>query len=526
MEEVAPTFIQEGELECGRKRHWKVLLLLLVFAFVLRLFLVISPEVIHNDGTEYVQHAKRILLGNLTEGKSPPLYPLLIAGTQMITQDFEMAGIWVSVIFGALLVLPIFYLARAIFNEAVGTLSALFVAVHPFLYMSAGSVLTESTYHFLLATSVLFGWYAFTKAGFSHILLFSFFTTLAYLTRPEAIGLPIIFSAWTLLMSPPKRQRRFAKRIGIVFMVGITFFIFSFPYLYQIRRDTGRWGISKKTTISIGSLSGEEEAPSLETLRKKKGMTLSSLIKHPLPVMGKIGAGILGSLYKFQQAYNPLLFFLAVVGWILLFRRQNVYPWKGNFFLLSHLIFYFGFVFPFFFITKRHTSQMISISIPWTAFGFLESTQWLHRRWGKGVPLKKFSIYLLILVLAGLFVQGRVIHSREIRIIRKEAGLWMRDHLPRGMKVMSRLPQEAFYAELPWIRIPDESYGKILMDARSHGVKYLVIDDDIDENSPGFWENLKEEDLILLKDLQRKGQRMAVFEVVYPRGNKRENGEK
>ena len=526
MEEIGPTFIQKGESECGRKRHWKILLLLLAFALVLRLFLVISPEVIHNDGTEYVQHAKRILLGNLTEGKSPPLYPLLIAGTQMITRDFEMAGIWVSVIFGALLVLPLFYLGRAIFNETVGVLSALFAAVHPFLYISAGSVLTESTYHFLLATCVLFGWYTFTKAGFSRILLFSFFATLAYLTRPEAIGLLIIFSAWALLISPPNRERRFAKRIGIVFMVGVTFFIFSFPYLYQIRKDTGRWGISKKTTISIGSLSGEEQAPSLETLRRKRGISLSSLIKHPLPVLGKIGAGILGSLYKFQQAYNPLLFFLAVVGWILLFKRQNVYPWKGNFFLLAHLIFYFGFVFPFFFITKRYTSQMISISIPWAAFGFLESTQWLHRRWGKGVPLKKFSIFLLILLLAGLFIQGRVIHSREIRTVRKEAGLWMRDHLPRGGKIMSRLPQEAFYAELPWIRLPEENYEKILTAARSNGVQYLVVDDDIDQNSPGFWERLKEEDLILLKDLRREGRRMTVFEVVYPRGNKRENGEK
>ncbi len=498
-----------------KRGHWKILLLLLAFAFVLRLFLVISPEVIHNDGTEYVQHARRISSGNLSEGKAPPLYPFLMAGVQVITRDYEIAGIWVSVIFGALLVLPLFYLGRAIFNETVGVLSALLAAVHPFLYMSAGSVLTESTYHFLLATSVLFGWYAFTQAGFSRILLFSFFTTLAYLTRPEAIGLPIIFSAWTVFVNPPNGERRFAKRIGIVLMVVISFLIFSFPYLYQIRKDTGRWGITKKTTISIGSLSGEEQAPSLETLRRKKGMTLSSLIKHPLPVLGKIGAGILSSLYKFQQAYNPLLFFLAVIGWILLFRRQNVYPWKGNFFLLAHLIFYFGFVFPFFFITKRYTSQMISISIPWAAFGFLESTQWLRRRWGKRMSMKRFSIFLLIFLLAGLFIQGRVIHSREIRTIRKETGLWMKDRLPKGVKIMSRLPQEGFYAELPWIRIPEKNYEKILEIARSNGVKYLVIDEDIDQSSPGFWKNLKEEDLILLKDLKRKDQRMAVFEVVY-----------
>ena len=504
----------EEELTCGR-RHWEILLLFLAFAFVLRLLFVLSPGVIHSDGTEYVRQAKQVALGNWSAGKSPPLYPLLIAGAQVITRDFEMAGIWVSVIFGTLLVLPLFYLGRAVFNERVGTLSALLAAVHPFLYISAGSILTESSYHFLFATSVLFGWYAFTKARFSHMLLFSFFTTLAYLTRPEAIGIPIVFSAWTLFTNPPNGERRFVKRIGIILIASISFLIFSSPYLHQIRKDTGTWGISKKATISIGALSSEEEAPSLETLRKKKGITLSSLIKHPLPVLGKIGTGIAVSLYRFLYSYNPILFFLAVIGWILLFKRENVHFWKGNFFLLGHLIFYFGFVFPFFFITKRYTSQMVSISIPWAAFGFLELTKWLHRRWRGGLPLKKFSIFLLIFFLAGLLIQGMMIHAREHRMIRKEAGLWMKDHLPRGMKIMSRLPQEAFYAELPWIILPKKNYEDVLNVARFNEVQYLIIDEDIEQDSPGFLKKMKEEDLILLKDLKTKNRRMAIFKIVY-----------
>ena len=514
MGEVTLTFKPKGESEPERRNYWKILLLLLAFAFFLRLFLILSPQVIHSDGTEYVRHAKQVALGDWSGGKSPPLYPSLIALVQMITEDYEMAGIWVSVISGTLIILPIFYLGRAIFDEKVGILSALFAAVHPFLYNSAGSVLTESSYSFLLATSVLFGWYAFTKARFSHILLFSFFTSLAYLTRPEAIGILIVFSAWTSFMNPPNGERRFVRRIGIILIASICFLIFSFPYLYQIRKDTGTWGISKKSTISIGSLSEQEEAPSLETRRKKKGITLSSLIKHPLPVLGKIGTGIVVSLYTFVHSYNPILFFLAIIGWVLLLKKENVYSWKGNFFLLAHLIFYFGFVFPFFFITKRYTSQMVPISIPWAAFGFLGLTEWLHRRWRGGIPLKKFSVLLLIFLLAGLFIQGRIIHAREHRMIRKEAGLWMRDHLPREMKIMSRLPQEAFYAELPWIILPKESYEEVLRAARFNGVQYLIIDENLEQDSPGFLEKMKEEDLILMKDLKTKNQRMAIFKIV------------
>ena len=148
----------------------KTLMLILAFAFVLRIFLIIIPEVIHNDGIEYIRHAKQISSGDWSGGKSPPLYPSLIALVQMITQDYEMAGIWVSVIFGTLIVLPIFYLGRSIFDEKVGFLSALFATVHPSLNISSGSVLTESTYHFFLATSVLFSWNAFSKGKFYHLL--------------------------------------------------------------------------------------------------------------------------------------------------------------------------------------------------------------------------------------------------------------------------------------------------------------------------------------------------------------------
>ena len=514
MGEFASTFKQEGELECKRRRRWKILLLLLAFAFVLRLFLVISPEVIHNDGTEYVRHAKQVLSGNWSGGKSPPLYPLLIAGVQVITRDYEMAGIWVSVIFGTLIVLPIFYLGRAIFNEKVGILSALLAAVHPFLYMSSGSVLTESTYHFLLATSALFGWYAFTRARFSDILLVSFFIALAYLTRPEAMGFLFIVSIWVLLVNPPNGSRRWIKRVGIILLAILGFLVFSSPYLIQIRKETGRWELSKKASISIGSLREEEEMPSIETIKRKKGLTLSSFIKNPLPVSGKIGMGFLDSLYKFQQVYNPILFLLAVGGLIFLFKKKKAHSLKVSLYLLAYLIFFFGFVFPFFYVTRRYTSQMISIAIPWAACGCLGVSEWIHQRFdGEGVK-KKIPTILLIFLMVGLFIQGRVIHTRKHRVIQREVGWWMRENLPKGSKVMSRLPQEAFYAEFPWVQMPFKEYEVMMGDARFKGVQYLLIEEDIEKISPRFWEKMRREDLVPVKDFKRKDQRITIFEMV------------
>ena len=517
MGEIISTFDRIEELESKRKSDWKSLLLIMALAFGLRMILVLFPEVIHIDGVEYIRYAKEVLSGHWLGGKASPVYPVLIAFVSLFIKNFEIAGILISVIFGVLLVIPVFYLGKEIFHEKVGMISGLVVAVHPFLYTFSGSVLTESTYHFFLATSVLFGWYAFRKGRFYHVLLFGLFAALAFLTRPEAIGLLFVFSVWMFFFNPSEEKRSWPKRVVLILVALLTFLIFSSPYLIQIRKETGKWSISRKVDISIGSFSEMENLPSLHEIRPwRKGLPLLSLLKDPLSLLDRVGTGLLKSFYRFQQVFNPILSFFAVIGWIAIIRNRSFYSLKANFYILTHLFFYFGLVFSILMATRRYSSQMISISIPWAAFGFWISLEWVHQRWKFVENKEKFVTPLLVVFLIILFVQGRMIHAREHREIQKEAGLWMKDHLPRGVKIMSRLPQEAFYAELSWAGIPRKSYEEVLMIARSNEVRYLVLDEDIDERSPGFWGKLKEEDLILFKAWNEEGQKIAIFEIVYP----------
>ncbi len=84
---------------------------------------------------------------------------------------------------------------------------------------------------------------------------------------------------------------------------------------------------------------------------------------------------------------------------------------------------------------------------------------------------------------------------------------------------MSSMPQETFYAERSWVRTPKGSYEEVLRTARSMGVRYLVTDERTEEDSPRFLEKVRGDDLIQVIDFKRKGQRMVVFELVYPKGN-------
>ncbi|NWG04158.1 MAG: glycosyltransferase family 39 protein [Syntrophaceae bacterium] len=501
-----------------KRRTWQPLLLIMALALGLRIFLVLYPEVIHNDGIEYIRYAKEVLTGNWTAGKANPGYPVLIALVYSLVGNYELAGIWISVIFGVLLILPVFYLGKTIFNERVGIISSLVVAVHPILYSSSGSVLTESTYHFFMATSVLFGWYAFHKGRWVHALLFSLFASLAFLTRPEAIGFLLIFSVWVFFFNPPGGKRSISGRIWMILIATLAFLIFSSPFLIQIRKETGKWSISKKVDVSIGSFSKMGELPSIDEIRPwRKGVPLLSLVKDPLSLLVKMGTGLSKSFYRFQQGFHPLLCFFAVIGWIGIIRNRSRTSLKANLYILTHHFFYFALVFSILIATRRYTSQMIAISIPWAAFGLEVALEWILQRWklveNKG-KVATLSVALLLLIL---FIQGRVIHSREHREIQREAGLWMKDHLPRGVYIMSRLPQEAFYADLSWTGIPKKGYEEILQIARSKGVGYLVLDENTEERSPGFWGEFKKEDLILLKTWDKENQKIVVYEIIYPK---------
>jgi 4-amino-4-deoxy-L-arabinose transferase-like glycosyltransferase len=492
----------------------RLLLGLLILAFLIRIPLLIYPEVIHVDGVLYVRHARQILSWDWSVGRTHPFYPTLIALFHFLTPTDEMAGIWVSVIFGALLVLPVFYLGKAIFNEKVGSLAALIATVHPFLYTPSGSVLSESIFHFLLATSVLFGWYAFQEGRFKDIFLFGLLASLSYLTRPEGIGFLFVFAGWVLWVNPLGERRRWTKKTAIILLAFISFLVFSFPYFLQLKKDTGRWQISNKIAISMGSLSAEETSDAIEKIRETKKITFSSFIKSPIAVAKKIGAGTLISLYQFQQVFNPLL--TVILVWGLLLSKGRSLSLKVNLYVISYIVYLLCIIHPLFRVNRRYTSHVISICLPWAAFGFIEIAEWVRKKWRNETLQKRVPAFLLIAISIILFVQGRWIHPREQRFIQREAGYWMGDHLPKESKVMAAMPQEAFYSGMTWVRIPAANVDKIFEEARSKEVHYLVVDEEIEAKFPGFVEKAKEVGFSPLKEWRREEQWTVLLQAAYP----------
>ena len=161
----------------------------------------------------------------------------------------------------------------------------------------------------------------------------------------------------------------------------------------------------------------------------------------------------------------------------------------------------------------RYSVPLVPLALTWPAMGMGMVFDWIDRRLsGK----RKSAAFLVVLVLvAGLSLSQNLGSSRTHRIINKEAGLWLRHHAP-GTVVMSRIPQEAFYAEgrhvwlLPRGR-RSITYDHLLKRAKEHGVEYLVEDNRTVSLCPEFPAKRSDNDMVEVFSLDKGDDFLKIY---------------
>ena len=250
----------ESDYESRRRRvSCSAVLALVTAAILLRIGLShFLPRVLGWDESAYLLLGANLLAGNgftytgYPELHFPPLYPLVAGFFHLLTSDFEMASNLASSIFGGLVVLPIFAMARRIYGLRTAWLAAVLMAVFPALtvnifYWGAAS---EPLYLFLLV-----GGLTFLLAGLDdgRIRMFGaagLLLGLAYLTRPEAF---VYFSIFLMFASIWlwKGLKSFVARTWYALgLFALTFLLLAVPYIWYLHVHTGLWMISGKTNIT------------------------------------------------------------------------------------------------------------------------------------------------------------------------------------------------------------------------------------------------------------------------------------
>lgn len=151
----------QEKIEKLLNRRWLTIIILVLLALVLRALRPLMVDRITSDGPLYVYMAQEIANGDMESAykrnrRMPPLYLYMMAGLHKMGFTLETAGRLISILAGALLIIPIYLIAEMIFSSRLGALAAFLIAVNPDLIRCSAKVMRDSLFLLLLFTALYF----------------------------------------------------------------------------------------------------------------------------------------------------------------------------------------------------------------------------------------------------------------------------------------------------------------------------------------------------------------------------------
>ncbi|MBT6047251.1 MAG: hypothetical protein HOG49_10550 [Candidatus Scalindua sp.] len=209
--------------------------------------------VIKNDSVAYMQNAKYIVSGDFLSALRHdyhPLYSLVMAVLYNVIPNMELSGTIISVLFGTLTVVVFYLIGKSVFDQKISFVSSVILAFHPYAVRFSADIISDSTYFFLFISALGLGYFAITNRKLLLFALTGICSSLAYLTRPEGIGIIIIVAFWCVLKDFVKIKVLWKVKLVSILILVVSFLAFSMPYIVFIKQDTGTWSLTKKKKVS------------------------------------------------------------------------------------------------------------------------------------------------------------------------------------------------------------------------------------------------------------------------------------
>lgn len=493
----------------------QILLILIGATFGLRLYAVLMAKGIAYDSAGYGFMARDFIKGDILKGLSSPLhpfYPLLISLVSPDTAHVEIAGRIISLVFGTLTLIPVYYFAREIVGQKGAIFSGLFYSFHPYLVTYSGMLLSEATYWGLLIFSIFFFWTGLKRGSGFRLILSGSLLAMAYLTRPEGIGYISVFLMWVFFYEGYKK--RWFKKCYFVGSLILPFLVLTIPYLIHLHRETGQWVISRKAVgVQRMFIEGDRAEDNNPTRKKVEGVESRGGDWRIFGIGKNIIQYIPFTTYHYLRAYHFALWVFLLFGLIRVRQKEH----KGEFFIASLVLFHLLSLSTFTNSTIRYSIPLIPLSLFWAGGGVLELWRFISK-----IKVSKPEIWMSLFLALALIVQlaqglrPERKHREEQRIV----GIWLKENTPKDSMIMSNSPQEAFYAERGFVLMPEEvsilerpedHYTRMIQYAREKGVKYILTDKNTSEIVPGFMEGIQPIDLKEIFKFKEK----TIYEVLY-----------
>lgn len=496
--------------------------LALLLAFTLRLYWMLTQAPVVSFEAEYIRVAQNLRagLGLMSSYGGPetmyaPLYSILIAGFSLVVKNAEVAAHLVSLLFGTLLVLPIFYLTRWVYGVRAAYLGAFLVAVQPLLVARGGSIYTEAVYPTLLLAALYWGIKAIDQVSLKYCFLSGAFFGLSYLTKPEAFAYPIFFAFMCFAMALVKRKG-FAKVVLAPMLVVAGFAVVASPYVAYLHAETGswrlegKWDINYTTGMQIHSglndwqaLYGindneQERGPLLDPERFAAYTPYPHSASDKLKYMEtavRLNREAAYEIFLSTQLGEPFVLILIAIG---LFS----YGWDKErllheFVLAIMVLSIFVLVITAPHVEFRYTDASVPLMIPWVAKGLEELGRWarnlVERAAGKLAPragafAAAAQLAMVIPMVVVSFADTRTLTEFKIEqsgyMGVKQAGLWLRKQLPEDRRVAAMNSVVPYYSSSTLVQFPYAGSRQTLHYFDSREVNFIVLDGHFSKDFP------------------------------------------
>jgi 4-amino-4-deoxy-L-arabinose transferase-like glycosyltransferase len=489
------SFDETGPIAAALGRHEAAAVgILLLFAALFRALRWSAAAVIFNDGPIFIRVAQAWAEGDWAGALSHdyhPLYPVLIAGAHAVIADWELAAVAVSLIGGTAAVGCLYGFARAAFGRPAAFAAGALLAVHPYAIEFSGDVQSEGLYMGLFLGAVWALWLALRSASLGAASVAGLLSGLAYLTRPEGIGLLVVggvFAAWFALRrswSP----RRTAAWGALLFLTAAAV---AGPYVVWLRVETDAWSLTQKK--SIGSFVGLSEtaapvaheaapAPAAPEGRASQPVPPAKVGAEtqesaaPVPgAQGRFahdGTALLDLLHTDLRALRPEIFAVLVAGALIgRWRRLSL---RGVYVLVivgAYNLVLYSLALNVGYVSARHALPPLTVAFGHVGAALVAVVGALSgpRRW--------IALVLIFLAIAGIGLSKSLRPDRTDSLAERSCAEWLRaQDLPPGGVAVHRL-RIAYYAGAHDVRIPHKPLKDVVAKMRKWGAEYLIISDE------------------------------------------------
>jgi 4-amino-4-deoxy-L-arabinose transferase-like glycosyltransferase len=463
---------------------WVLLVVLFGLALTLRLSFA-HRGVFFPDSSTYLSISRAIVHGQLSTTFRggvptylPPLYPLATTLFYPVIGDMEGAGVFVSLLAGALLVLPIFLLARSLYGSKAAWIASVLVAINPLMVKWSLHILTEALFILAYVSAAAVGWKALKEQRRGLFFFAGGLCALAYLTRLIGITLLPVLLFWTAVFAA--RHRRGIKPAAVSLgALGLGFLILAAPYWIYIHQETGQWSLAPYyDVIHTMATSGADSAE--DTTLKTDGVSPG--------VFSKIQVNFRTYVTALTKTLSVSLLFIAMIVLVEGYRqRLAAFLTSGSIYVLTMIASYFSAILLWIPVPSsvehvRYISPLIPFFLLLASGGIVAAVERVPR--GQSLLLAAAVAALVVSFVIQLrYVPGlrnfpapwQPVPTPRYQVF----GAWIKERVPGPRVMMARNPHIPYYSDSTWFMTPT-TLPEVLKLAQSKRVDYLIVDRTVD----------------------------------------------